>query len=205
MNESIWMGPEQLEQIARSLNSAKPIEAHLTPYRAYTLVGLLQLALRHPLMQDGRPSAQIAREMAIGLTGELGKIDPLIARSLEAGWDESNDMTDAEATTLYEPRADYISHAPYGPSAEDENVIIGCASLLQERSLIEGKPLILIASDRIEITDGLIADPHIDDGAQGITIAVACNGSEARTIAEEVYKVLCNMELSAYPEAQADE
>lgn len=205
MNEPIWMGPEQLKRIAQVMDNAGPIEAHLTPYRAYTLVGLLQLALRHPLMHDDRPSAQIAREMAIGLTAELGKIDPLIAQSLEAGWDQANDMTDAEATALYGPRADYINPETHGPSAEDEHMIIGCASLLQERSLIEGKPLILIASDRIELTDGLIADPHIDDGAQGITIAVACNGSEARAIAEEVYKVLCNMELSAYPEAQADE
>lgn len=197
MNEPIWMGPEQLKRIAQVMDNAGPIQAHLTPYRAYTLVGLLQLALRHPLMHDDRPSAQIAREMAIGLTGELGKIDPLIAHSLEAGWDQANDMTDAEATALYGPRADYAQ-----PPVEDEHMIIGCASLLQERSLIEGKPLILIASDRIEITDGLIADPDINDGAQGITIAVACNGSEARTIAEEVYKVLCNMELSAYPENQ---
>lgn len=82
------------EQIGRSLKSAQPLEMYILPFRAYVLVGQLQLALRHP--QNTGPGSNIAREIAHNLQERLSEINPAIAQSLEHGWNPQLDFTDAE-------------------------------------------------------------------------------------------------------------
>lgn len=109
------------DAIARKLAGAEPIKTHLTPYRAFTLVALLHLALRHPAIKTQTPSAaEVASSMATNLTAKLGEIDPEIATALNQGWDTSLDCTPEEfdrlqagkrlvihnAFTLYEGEAD---------------------------------------------------------------------------------------------------
>lgn len=98
---------DDLEQIGKALETAEPLQPVLSAYRAYVLVGLIQLALRHPMMIDGsRPSAQIGYEMAASLIEQLRLIDPLIADSLEMGWYPALDQTNAEFSALFNPPPD---------------------------------------------------------------------------------------------------
>lgn len=85
------------EEIARALESAAPLEMAIEPYRAYCLVSLLQLTLRHPgLKTSKRAIAEVARSMIVHLESRLGEISPAIKHSLEMGDNESLDMTDDE-------------------------------------------------------------------------------------------------------------
>lgn len=90
--------PPNLEAIAQKLEAAQPIEIGIKPFRAFSLVGLLQLALRHPALtdRDKHPSAAIGEDIARRLQVKLGEIDPTIAQVLEEGWNPSLDMTDLE-------------------------------------------------------------------------------------------------------------
>lgn len=66
------------------------VHLQTTVSRAYILATYLQLALRHPLA-DG-PSAPIAQEMLTHLIDGIRDIDSLLADSLVAGFDPSNDF-----------------------------------------------------------------------------------------------------------------
>lgn len=84
------------EAIAWELWEAKPLEVAIEPFRAYCLVGLLQLALRHPGLADTPHAAAVGRSMAENLITALGAIDPAIAQMLDTGWTSEFDMTAAE-------------------------------------------------------------------------------------------------------------
>ncbi|MDX2215465.1 MAG: hypothetical protein SFY66_19535 [Oculatellaceae cyanobacterium bins.114] len=86
------------EQIGKILDEAEPIEMAIMPFRAFVLVGQIQLALRHP--QNRGPSADVARDMAIRLQARLGQIHPAIAEALEHGWHPEFDVSDEEFKAL---------------------------------------------------------------------------------------------------------
>ena len=84
-----------LEFIAEKLKSAQPFTLELDPFTAFTIVGLMQLALRHPLMESGE-GAEVARELGRQIQTSLGDIDTTIFDALEWGWNPELDMTEAE-------------------------------------------------------------------------------------------------------------
>jgi hypothetical protein len=85
------------EALAEKLNTAEPLEIAITPYRAFCLVSLLHLALRHPAVRvDTSAVYEVATSMIRNLTAKLGEIDPAIAQALNLGWDESYDFTREE-------------------------------------------------------------------------------------------------------------
>ncbi|HEY9657647.1 MAG TPA: hypothetical protein V6C65_04220 [Allocoleopsis sp.] len=86
-----------LERIAQKLAEAEPIEFAILPFRAFTLIGLLQLALRHPLMKmENRAAHEIGVSVAQNLAERLMQIDPAIKKAIEEGWDASLDLSDTE-------------------------------------------------------------------------------------------------------------
>ncbi|MBW4514609.1 MAG: hypothetical protein KME11_05230 [Timaviella obliquedivisa GSE-PSE-MK23-08B] len=90
------MNTPDFELIASRLAIAEPIEIFITPERAFTLVALLQLCLRHPGMGAVPNAAETAHSMAINLIARLSAIDPAIAEALNQGWDTSLDCTPQE-------------------------------------------------------------------------------------------------------------
>lgn len=84
-----------LRLIAEKLGRAQPLLLDIDPLTAFTLVGLLQLSLRHPEMSSGY-GAETATQMARTLQGALGEIDPLISEALDLGWNPDLDMTKEE-------------------------------------------------------------------------------------------------------------
>jgi hypothetical protein len=94
------MKPPDYEYISQLLSQADPIEVHLTPEHAFILVGLLQLALRHPGLTGPDETAKLGKRigtnMAKSLQAKLNEIDPAIGLILERGWHPEWDMTEEE-------------------------------------------------------------------------------------------------------------
>ena len=90
------MKPPDFEHLDRVLATAEPIETYISPERAFVLVGLLQLALRHPGLADTKKAQLVGREMAQRLQQRLGEIDPAIGLILEQGWHPEWDMSKEE-------------------------------------------------------------------------------------------------------------
>lgn len=89
--------PLDLEAVAQRLQTAEPIEMALTPWRAYNLLALLQLALRHPGLQaSDHVSAEVGRSMAKRLQEKLVIICPDLTSLLESGWHPDADCTAEE-------------------------------------------------------------------------------------------------------------
>lgn len=86
------------ERIGKLMEKAQPLEMAILPFRAFVLVGQIQLALRHP--ENRGPSAEIARDMAVRLQALLGQIDPAIAEALEHGWHPEFDVSAEEFDQL---------------------------------------------------------------------------------------------------------
>ena len=119
-----------LKAIGRKLNEAQPIETAIDPFAAYCLVPLLQLALRHPRLKvEHQHSYNAGKQIAQLLQQRLSEIDPAIAQSLEAGWDESLDMSDAEYKQF--SRTDDLPQRNYSQLREDiqEEVIANSVAL----------------------------------------------------------------------------
>lgn len=89
------------EQITNLLAVSPVMEMLIMPHRAFTLVGLLQFALRHPELSSQLPAvANVGRDMAMNLINQLGKIHPTIADALNQGWDKRLDVTAEEFSAL---------------------------------------------------------------------------------------------------------
>lgn len=88
------MNQFEFKRIGNALKNADDIPLHIEPLAAYHLVALLQLALRHPSL---KVEHSLSYENGIRVTrllqDRLAEIDPMIAESLETGWDESLDMS----------------------------------------------------------------------------------------------------------------
>lgn len=67
----------ELIAIAEALNTCPNLEPVITPVRAFTLVGLLQLTAQ--TLEPDSYSATVAREMAEGLIYQLGEHSQIIA------------------------------------------------------------------------------------------------------------------------------
>jgi hypothetical protein len=66
------------------------------------LAGLIQLALRHPGVKTETPNLyQDGYDFVKAIQTKLGAIDERMALIIEAGWDESNDLTGAEFARYY--------------------------------------------------------------------------------------------------------
>lgn len=96
------MSIPDFEAIGRALDTAEPLEMHIMPFRAFCLVSLLHLAMRHPRLKLDTPTlAEVAESMVQNLTAKLGEVDPALSAALETGRDRSMDMTRQEFE-LYE-------------------------------------------------------------------------------------------------------
>lgn len=91
------MNAPDFVHIGHKLKNSDDIPISVEPFAAYLLVPLLQLALRHPALKVEHPSShEQGTRIARLLQERLREIDPAIAESLDAGWDESLDMSSAE-------------------------------------------------------------------------------------------------------------
>lgn len=77
----------ELTQVAEALDNCPNLEPIITPVRAFTLVGLLQLAAQ--MLEPGTYSATVAREMAESLIYKLAEHSPIIADCCNRGWHNS--------------------------------------------------------------------------------------------------------------------
>ncbi len=84
------------DRLGKALENATPVQFNITPRRAFTLCGLLQLALRHPTLPAAVVPFKIAQEMVKSLQERLGKEDPFIAQMIEDGWNEKLDVPVSE-------------------------------------------------------------------------------------------------------------
>lgn len=80
---------EMAEALLVELRSAPPIKVELDAYNAYKLVGLLQLAIRHPLVNQRMPWAAV---MVHAMVDALSAIGPVTARTMEMGFDPAFDI-----------------------------------------------------------------------------------------------------------------
>lgn len=79
---------EMAEALLIELRAAPPIMVELDAYNAYKLVGLLQLAIRHPLVNQRMPWAA---EMVHAMVDVFSAIGPVTARTMQMGFDPAFD------------------------------------------------------------------------------------------------------------------
>lgn len=89
-----------LAELARSEldGTAEPATIKIGPFTAYVLVGLIQLACRHPELHDAQLRA--AHRVADPLTTLFG---PPLREEIEKGWDPVQDRCTACGSTTEEP------------------------------------------------------------------------------------------------------
>lgn len=75
--------PKYLAALARVANM--PIVLQLDVVTTFHLVALLQLALRHPDIEEGNLTAKAAREFIADFVMQVGDREPLIAELVEMG------------------------------------------------------------------------------------------------------------------------
>ena len=76
-----------IEHLGKLLNEAEPLSIDIEPWRVYVLAALLQLALRHSELKDGKhPCAEVGMDMFRSFQEWLREIHPDIAQSFEIGW-----------------------------------------------------------------------------------------------------------------------
>ena len=80
------LSDEQLVALITSeLTAAPPVTVKMAALTAYHLVAVLQLACRHPEIDQRHIT------MVKDFIRQLGPIGPVTAATLEMGWDKSND------------------------------------------------------------------------------------------------------------------
>ncbi len=82
------------EAVADRLKHMRPIQLELTAFEAFTVIGHLQLALRHP--GSVGPAAEITQAIASGLQQTLAMQDGAVAEVLDAGWNPDLDVPAGE-------------------------------------------------------------------------------------------------------------
>ncbi|NJR37770.1 MAG: hypothetical protein HC781_01690 [Leptolyngbyaceae cyanobacterium CSU_1_4] len=80
------MQPTNIPELQKLLTQADPLTLYINPHEAFCLVGVLQLALRHPGLQSTNVAGVVALSCAKQLQERLGEIHPTIAAALEE-WD----------------------------------------------------------------------------------------------------------------------
>ena len=81
-----------MDVVLERLHAMRPVEFQLSAFVTFTLIGHLQLALRHP--GNVGPSAAIAETIARKLQEGLAVQDADVAAALEAGWNPDDDEID---------------------------------------------------------------------------------------------------------------
>lgn len=74
------------EEIAALEESGAGLPFIFRPSEAYTLLSLLQLALRHPAIQDAEEVAAFARRLARNIEERMGKDHPGLMEMARRGW-----------------------------------------------------------------------------------------------------------------------
>lgn len=77
------LDPKTVEALTRL--AGKPILLSLDAVFVFQLVALLQLALRHPDVKPGSPSAKAAREFIDDFHARVKDREPLVAELVERG------------------------------------------------------------------------------------------------------------------------
>lgn len=94
------MTETNLKLIAEKLEQAENLTIEIDPLTAFTLVGLMQLAMRQLSSRPGFGSRS-AEELGRQVQDALGLIDPMIAEALETGWNPELDLTKEEFESAY--------------------------------------------------------------------------------------------------------
>jgi hypothetical protein len=129
-----------LFSIAQTLSQVEPLEVHLEPFRAYLLVALLQLALRHPgVQEDASEVMEVGASMARRLQARLGELDPAIAASLEPGWDSKQDATITEFDQIQSGDR-IVVHTAYALYEQEDGSKTEQAALMLSRPPDWGNP-----------------------------------------------------------------
>lgn len=81
--------PSEADVLAR-LQAMQPVQLELSPLQAFTLIGHLQLALRHP--GNVGPSADMAEAIARMMQDALTWQDATVGAAVEAGWNPCFDV-----------------------------------------------------------------------------------------------------------------
>ena len=76
------------EEFKALCEDKQPVILELTKLQAWSLLGQIQLALRHP--QNNGPTGDIAREIALGIQEKVAP-SPALAEVARRGWDKRYD------------------------------------------------------------------------------------------------------------------
>jgi hypothetical protein len=71
--------------IAAALGNCPSVKIEMSPHGIFALVGLLQLALRHPNIQPDSETAKIGQEFIQGARTILAEIDPALGSIIDLG------------------------------------------------------------------------------------------------------------------------
>ena len=74
----------EMSEAAAAIGRAPNVDLQLGPHPAFALVGLLQLACRHPGLQGS--CRALAETLGRKIQAELGQREPILGRLLERGW-----------------------------------------------------------------------------------------------------------------------
>lgn len=74
------------EEVAAEMKATMghPIAIQLDPAMAVFLCGILQLALRHPQVQE--PTRQRAEQFISGLASAVAEVSPILGDAIKTGW-----------------------------------------------------------------------------------------------------------------------
>jgi hypothetical protein len=79
--------------LAAELEDHPGVNLHLDGHSAFTLAGVIQLALRHPALSVAGPIPAQMRDLVGAIAEGLG---PGVAAVVEMGWDPANDVDEAD-------------------------------------------------------------------------------------------------------------
>lgn len=88
---------DTIQRMAVELHASEQIHVAMSAFEAYTVLAIIQLAWRHPDLNDFQKS--LIESFGRALQGEIAKRAPFAGETLEAGWNPEYDVPRERGST----------------------------------------------------------------------------------------------------------